>query len=303
MAKVPPLIVICGATASGKSQLAMALAQRLNAVILGADSRQIYRQLDIGTAKPSLDDRQRVPHYLIDICEPTENFTLAEYQRQAEKLIASLSQPILLVGGTGLYIQAIVRGLKIPAVPPQAELREQLANLGQIFCYQLLGHVDPMAQSKIEPADVVRTLRALEVFYTTGKAISALQGENPPDYPIVQIGLGLEPDQLQPRIVRRTHAMIEAGLVGEVESLIHQYGENLPLLHTLGYAEIKQYLQGKISLAQATEQIIVHTRQFAKRQRTWFRKDPSIQWLDPNQENLLESAIKLLHVQKNRGMF
>lgn len=240
MAKVPPLIVICGTTASGKSQLALDLAQRLNAVILGADSRQIYKELDIGTAKPTLGDRQTVPHYLIDICEPTENFTLAEYQRQAQELIASLNQPILLVGGTGLYIQAIVKGLKIPAVPPQTNLREQLANLGQPFCYQLLSQVDPVAQSKIEPADVVRTLRALEVFYATGRPISSLQGENPPSYPIVQIGLGLEPEQLQPRIVHRTHAMVEAGLVKEVEGLINQYGEDLPLLHTLGYAEIKQ---------------------------------------------------------------
>lgn len=303
MAKVPPLIVICGTTASGKSQLALDLAQRLNAVILGADSRQIYKELDIGTAKPSLGDRQRVPHYLIDICEPTENFTLAEYQRQAQELIASLNQPILLVGGTGLYIQAIIKGLKIPAVPPQTDLREQLANLGQPFCYQLLSQVDPVAQSKIEPADVVRTLRALEVFYATGRPISSLQGENPPSYPIVQIGLGLEPEQLQPRIVHRTHAMVEAGLVKEVEGLINQYGEDLPLLHTLGYAEIKQYLQGQISLTQATESIIVHTRQFAKRQRTWFRKDSAIHWFDANQPNLLDSVTKLVQVDVNEGMF
>jgi tRNA dimethylallyltransferase len=303
MAKVPPLIVICGTTASGKSQLALDLAQRLNAVILGADSRQIYKELDIGTAKPSLGDRQRVPHYLIDICEPTDNFTLAEYQRQAQELIASLNQPILLVGGTGLYIQAIVKGLKIPAVPPQTDLREQLTNLGQPFCYQLLSQVDPVAQSKIEPADVVRTLRALEVFYATGQTISSLQGENPPSYPIVQIGLGLEPEQLQPRIVHRTHAMVEAGLVKEVEGLINQYGEELPLLHTLGYAEIKQYLQGQISLTQATESIVVHTRQFAKRQRTWFRKDSAIHWFDANQGNLLDSVTKLVQISVNEGMF
>ncbi|AIE75963.1 MULTISPECIES: tRNA (adenosine(37)-N6)-dimethylallyltransferase MiaA [unclassified Synechocystis] len=303
MAKVPPLIVICGTTASGKSQLALDLAQRLNAVILGADSRQIYKELDIGTAKPSLGDRQTVPHYLIDICEPTENFTLAEYQRQAQGLIAQLNSPILLVGGTGLYIQAIVKGLKIPAVPPQVDLRTQLTNLGQTFCYQLLSQVDPIAQSKIEPADVVRTLRALEVFYATGQPISSLQGEDPPSYPIVQIGLGLEPDQLQRRIVRRTHAMVEAGLVEEVERLIEQYGEDLPLLHTLGYAEIRQHLQGQISLPQATESIIIHTRQFAKRQRTWFRKDPAIHWFDADQENLLDSVTKLIQVDTNRGMF
>jgi tRNA dimethylallyltransferase len=296
MAKFPPLIVICGATATGKSQLAIDLAQRFHGVILGADSRQIYKELDIGTAKPSPGDLQKVPHYLIDICEPTENFTVAAYQRQAQKLIAELNAPIFLVGGTGLYIQAIVRGLKIPAVPPQMELRQQLTNLGQTFCYQLLTQVDPLAQSKIEPADGVRTLRALEVFYSTGQRISSLQGENPPAYRIIQIGLAPEPDQLQRRIVQRTQAMIAAGLVEEVQTLVHKYGENLPLLNTLGYAEIKQYLQGKISRCQATEEIIVHTRQFAKRQRTWFRKDPNIHWFNSDQDNLLDSVEKLLRL-------
>lgn len=296
MAKFPPLIVICGATATGKSHLAIDLAQRFHGVILGADSRQIYKELDIGTAKPSPGDRQKVPHYLIDICEPTENFTVATYQQQTQKLIAELNAPIFLVGGTGLYIQAIVRGLKIPAVPPQMELRQQLTNLGQTFCYQLLTQVDPLAQGKIEPADGVRTLRALEVFYSTGQRISSLQGENPPAYPIIQIGLAPEPDQLQRRIVQRTQAMIAAGLVEEVKTLVHKYGENLPLLNTLGYAEIKQYLQGKISLCQATEEIIVHTRQFAKRQRTWFRKDPNIHWFNGDQDNLLDSVEKLLRV-------
>ncbi len=294
MAKVPPLIVICGATATGKSQLAINLAQRLNGVILGADSRQIYRELDIGTAKPSLGDRQLVPHYLIDICEPTENFTVAAYQRQAQKLIQELNAPILLVGGTGLYIQAIVKGLQIPAVSPHPDLRKQLSNLGQSFCYQLLGQIDPIAKKKIEPADAVRTLRALEVFYVTGQTISSLQGENPPDYPIVQIGLATEPDQLQQRISQRTQAMVDGGLVPEVERLIDKYGENLPLLNTLGYAEIKQYLQGKISLPQAREEIIIHTRQFAKRQRTWFRKYPAIHWLNANSDDLLERAWQLV---------
>lgn len=295
MVQVPPLIVICGTTASGKSQLALALAQRLNGVILGADSRQIYRELDIGTAKPSLGDRQKVPHYLIDIWEPTASLTLAEYQSQAQQLIATLQQPILLVGGTGLYIQAIVQGLKIPAVPPQPQLRQQLAALGQGFCYQLLQQVDPGAQAKIEPADQCRTLRALEVFYATGQPISSLRGQNPPPYPIVQIGLAMPAEQLQRRIEHRTQAMVELGLVGEVAGLMAKYGPDLPLLSTLGYGEIKLHLQGQISLGEATQRIIVHTRQFAKRQRTWFRKDRSIHWLNGEQNDLLQSAWALVN--------
>ena len=294
MTKFPHLIVICGATATGKSQLAIALAQRLNTVILGADSRQIYRELDIGTAKPSPGDRQLIPHYLIDICEPTETFTLSDYQHQAQALIASLPSPVLLVGGTGLYIQAITKGLKIPAIAPQPALRQQFSELGQPFCYQLLQQLDPIACQKIHPPDTVRTIRALEVFYVTGQPISSLQGENPPSYKILQLGLASEPQQLQARIERRTQAMIDAGLVGEVEQLMQKYGADLPLLNTLGYAEIKQYLQGKESLTAATRQIIIHTRQFAKRQRTWFRRDPNIHWLG-TEENLLDRAWDLLH--------
>ncbi|MEB3229098.1 MAG: tRNA (adenosine(37)-N6)-dimethylallyltransferase MiaA [Synechocystis sp.] len=288
MANLPHLIVICGPTATGKSQLAIALAQRFNTVILGADSRQIYREFDIGTAKPNSGDRQLVPHYFIDICDPTETFTVADYQQQAQSLIAAQPGPVLLVGGTGLYIQAITQGLKIPAIAPQPALRQQFSELGQSFCYQLLQQLDPIACQKIHPPDSFRTIRALEVFYVTGQPISALQGENPPPYQIMQIGLAADPHQLQTRIERRTQAMIDAGLVEEVAHLMQKYGADLPLLNTLGYAEIKQYLQGQMSLTQAQEQIIIHTRQFAKRQRTWFRRDDTIHWISVEEDPLAQ---------------
>lgn len=291
MTTLPHLIVICGPTATGKSHLAIALAQRFNAVILGADSRQIYRELDIGTAKPSLAERQLVPHYLIDICDPTANFTLADYQHQAQGLIAKFPSPVLLVGGTGLYIQSITQGLKIPAIAPQPDLRQQLNELGQGFCYQLLQQLDPIACQKIHPPDRVRTIRALEAFYVTGQPISQLQGENPPDYAIVKIGLALDPEKLQYRIVQRVHAMMDAGLVQEVEALMQKYGAALPLLETLGYAEIKDYLQGHLSRTEAIAQIVIHTRQFAKRQRTWFRRDPTIHWFDAAAPDLLDRVM------------
>jgi tRNA dimethylallyltransferase len=292
------LIVICGATATGKSGLALKLAKRLGSVILSADSRQVYREFNIGTAKPSLAEQQAVPHYLIDICNPRETMTVADYQEQAQALINSLpNSPLLLVGGTGLYIRSIVQGMKIPRVAPNYELRSQLESLGQTTIYSILQQVDPIAAQKIHPHDPVRTLRALEVFYVTGVPISEQQGENPPDYPILQIGLDCEMeklgdvyDGLRLRIYTRTEQMIADGLVAEVEYLCQKYGVDLPLLNTLGYQEIKEYLAGKISLEEAKELIVLHTRQFAKRQRTWFRAYPQIEWFDANDPDLLEKV-------------
>ena len=285
------LIVICGATATGKSGLALSLAQRLNSVILSADSRQVYRDFDIGTAKPNLAEQKSVPHYLIDICEPTEIMTLADYQEQAQALIASLGvETLLLVGGTGLYIRSIVQGMKIPRVAPQPELRSQLESLGQIQLYQILRQVDAIAAQKIHANDLVRTLRALEVYYTTGIPISEQQGENPPNYPILQICLDSDAEHLDVRIRNRTEQMIADGLVGEVEYLCQKYGTDLSLLNTLGYQEIKQYLTGEISLDEAKELIVLHTRQFAKRQRTWFRQSPNLEYVNMDNPDLLETV-------------
>ncbi|OKH23995.1 tRNA (adenosine(37)-N6)-dimethylallyltransferase MiaA [Chroogloeocystis siderophila] len=285
------LMTICGATATGKSGLAIALATKLNAVILSADSRQVYREFNIGTAKPSVAEQILVPHYLIDICAPTETLTVADYQAQAQTLITQFQQQgqiPLLVGGTGLYIRAVVQGLKIPRVAPQIELRSQLESLGQTQLYSILQQVDAVAAQKIHPNDAVRTLRALEVFYVTGRPISQQQGENPPDYPILQIGLDCRGESLRDRITQRTEQMIANGLVAEVEYLCDKYGTDLPLLNTLGYHEIKKYLTGEITLDAATELTVLHTRQFAKRQRTWFRAYPQIEWFDADAPDLFE---------------
>ncbi len=273
----------------------MALAHQWPAAILSADSRQVYREFDIGTAKPSVSDRQQIPHYFVDICNPTERLTVADYQQQAQAVIAQMhqrgSQMPLLVGGTGLYIDAVAKGLKIPRVPPQLELRSQLTNLGQSQCHALLQQVDLVASDRIHPNDPVRTLRALEVYYVTGRTISSQQGENPPDYPILYIGLSCEPDGLRSRIVTRTHQMIEAGFADEVAQLIEKYGSELPLLKTLGYAEMQQYLRGDLPLEMAVEQIVQHTCQFAKRQRTWFRKEPRIEWFTADDPTLKEQVL------------
>lgn len=281
--------MICGPTATGKSGLAIALAEYLNTVILSADSRQVYKEFDIGTAKPTVQERQQVAHYLIDICEPTDNCTLAQYQEQANQLIQHFHQQgktPLLVGGTGLYIQAVTEGLIIPRVAPQVELRSQLAQLAQTQLYAYLQQVDPVSAQRIHANDQVRTLRALEVYYVTGIPLSQQQGRNPPSYPICKIGL--ESEQLTHRIQQRTLQMLEKGWLAEVEFLLKQYGDDLPLLKTLGYAEMKQHIAGETSLEEAIQLTVLHTRQFAKRQRTWFRADAEITWLNGDDAQLLE---------------
>jgi len=262
--------------------------------ILSADSRQVYREFDIGTAKPSLADQLRVPHFLVDICDPTETLTVADYQQRAQGVIAAMhergAQLPVLVGGTGLYVNAIAKGLKIPRVPPHPALRTQLTHLGQPFCYQLLQQVDVAATHRIHPNDHVRTLRALEVFYVTGRSISSQQGEDPPDYPILYMGLACDVDVLRSRITTRTHQMMEAGFVAEVAGLIEKYGSDLPLLKTLGYAEMMQHLAGEILLDKAIELTVQHTCQFAKRQRTWFQKEPRIEWFAADAPDLKDQV-------------
>lgn len=286
------LIVICGATATGKSGLAIDIAQRLNSAIISADSRQIYREFDIATAKVSIAEQALVPHYLVSTSDPNYTLTVAEYQAQAQLEIARLQQQQtipLLVGGTGLYIKSVVSGMKIPRVPPQMELRSQLVKLGQHQCYQMLEQVDRQATTKIHANDSFRTIRALEVYYATGKTISSQQGEYPPSYPILQIGLDCtDLDILTLRIKKRTHQMIELGWEAEVRYLGDKYGWDLPLLNTLGYAEMRQYILGEIRLEDAIDLTILHTRQFAKRQRTWFRGIPEIEWFDSNDPILLD---------------
>jgi tRNA dimethylallyltransferase len=288
----PTLIVICGATATGKTGLAIKLAQHLGSVILSADSRQVYREMDIATAKPTAAEQAVVPHHFVNTHEPCEVLTVAEYQANVQKSIQSFhAQGIspLLVGGTGLYIKSITRGMKIPRVAPQTCLRKQLESIDQSILYGMLQQVDP--QSKIHGNDRHRTLRALEVFYVTGQSITSQQGEIPPSYRIIQIGLDCV--NLEQRIRQRAEQMLTMGWEQEVRDLITKYGWDLPNLDTLGYAEMRQYLRGEIGLNEAIELTILHTRQFVKRQRTWFRGISGIIWLDSDDVNLLEKAINL----------
>ena len=290
----PLVIVLLGPTASGKTDLAIALAQALDLAVLNVDSRQLYRQMDVGTAKPTAAQRGQARHELLDLRDPDQPINLQEFRAIAEaQLNAELaSKPLaLLAGGSGLYLQALTQGLEPPAVPPQPQLRAQLAALGQPLCHQLLRQGDPVAAGRIAAADAVRTQRALEVLYATGRPLSEQQGATPPPWRLLE--LGLNPANLEARIAERTRALYGQGLVAETEALIGRYGPELPLLDTIGYAEARQLLAGTLTEAEAGALTQQRTRQFAKRQRTWFRRRHRPCWLAGEDEAaLLEQALQ-----------
>ncbi len=278
----PPLVVIAGPTASGKSALAMELAGELDGVLLSADSRQVYRGFDIGTAKPTPQELAACPHRLIDIVEPTETFTAAQFRELARAEIAQAhaqGRLPILVGGTGLYIRSVLGGYAIPEVPPDAALRAELEQLADP--HARLAEVDPAAAARLHPNDRVRLIRALEVFELTGKPISELQTREETPYQVAFLALDWPRETLYERINQRTLQMFEAGLAGEVESLAQRYGADLPLLKTLGYAETLRWQQGEISREEAIALIQQNTRRYAKRQVTWFRREPDAVWIEP----------------------
>jgi tRNA dimethylallyltransferase len=285
----PPLIVIVGPTAVGKTRLSLYLAQELDGEIVSADSRQVYRGLDIGTAKPTLEERNHVRHHLIDVVAPDETFTLAQYQELAYDAIANvLAQGKLpfLVGGTGQYVRAVVEGWGIPRVPPNEELRAELYRQAEIrgeeALHARLREVDLEAAEGIDPRNVRRVVRALEVYLETGQPISELQRKKPPPYRILQIGLTLDRQALYCRIDERVDRMIEEGLVEEVRGLVERgYGYDLPSMSGLGYQQIGKYLRGQASLEEAIQLIKRHTRRFVRHQYNWFRlDDAAIRWFD-----------------------
>ena len=292
----PLVIVLLGPTASGKTDLAIALAQALDLAVLNVDSRQLYRQMDVGTAKPTAAQRGQARHELLDLRDPDQPINLQEFRAIAEaQLNAELARkPLaLLAGGSGLYLQALTQGLEPPAVPPQPQLRAQLAALGQPLCHQLLRQGDPAAAARIAPADAVRTQRALEVLYATGRPLSSQQGATPPPWRVLE--LGLNPTDLTARIASRTKGLFAAGLVAETEALIERYGAELPLLNTIGYGEAKQQLAGELSETEAIALCEQRTRQFAKRQRTWFRRRHEPIWLEERStEGQLAQALQVV---------
>ena len=296
-APAPLVIALLGPTASGKTELGIALAQALDLTVLSVDSRQLYRRMDIGTAKPTPEQQQRAPHQLLDLRDPDDPITLQAFRGLALAAIAAEHQRrgiALLVGGSGLYLQALTQGLEPPAVPPQPALRQQLSDLGQAHCRALLTLVDPVAAARIMPRDAVRTLRALEVFYGTGTPLSTLQRRTPPPWRVLE--LGLNPPDLSGRIQQRSRDLYEQGLVEETASLVADYGEDCPLLDTIGYGEARRVLNGSLPLAEAIALTTQRTRQFAKRQRTWFRRQHQPIWLEAGDSPLQEALHRIEHV-------
>ena len=287
------VIAVLGPTASGKTDFAIQLAEHFKLSIHNIDSRQIYVGMDIGTAKPTIDQQKQIDHFLIDICQPDQQITLHDFK---EKANGSLGKTLdkqnigLLVGGSGLYLKAITSGLEPPAVPPQNFLRDQLNKLGQPICHQMLQNCDPETAEKIAPADAIRTVRALEVFYATGKSISSQRTIKPPSWNLLE--LGLDPGDLNQRIAIRTENMFKHGLIEETQQLIDKFGVRLPLLKTIGYQEAMDIIQGRINLNQAIALTNQRTKNFAKRQRTWFKKQHSAKWL--NSKNPFKESIALI---------
>jgi len=285
--KRKPIIVIVGPTGVGKTRISIHLAERLNGEIVSADSRLFYRGMDIGTAKPSRDERARVVHHLIDVADLDDVWSLAKYQRAAYQAIDEIHQRgyvPFLVGGTGQYIRAVTEGWDIPEVKPDHHLREALQRwaeeIGPFELYNRLSILDPSAVEKIDPQNVRRSIRALEVIFHTGKPFSAQRQRSGSPYLPMILGLTRPRSELYARIDARIQEMIETGLVEEVRCLLdNEYSPDLPPFSAIGYRQIIDYLQGEISMEEAVLLMKRLTRQYVRRQANWFKADdPNIRW-------------------------
>ncbi|MBN1494311.1 tRNA (adenosine(37)-N6)-dimethylallyltransferase MiaA [Candidatus Peregrinibacteria bacterium] len=279
-----PLLVILGPTASGKTSFSIEIAKKFDGEVVSADSRQVYKFMDIGTAKVKTNETEGIPHYMIDEVDPDKEFTLADYVRKAKFYIDEILKhgklPIL-VGGTGLYIRAICQNYNIPRVAPNYEIRDQLEKEilenGEDAVYKKLIKLDPEAAAKIHPHNHVYVIRAIEVAMS-GMNKRDMNGES--EYNILKIGIDWEREKLYSRIDERAKNQIDEGLINETKTLLQKgYSIKLPSMSSLGYPEITAYIKGEISLTCALEMIQQNTRNYAKRQLTWFRREPDVLWV------------------------
>jgi len=300
LSRPPKIIVILGPTASGKSELAVKLAKKFNAEIISADSRQVYKGLDIGSGKITKKEMRGVPHHLLSITSPKATFTVAQYQKLAKKALQKIIKSgklSILVGGTGLYIKAVVDNLEIPRVKPNPRLRKKLEKKlkenGLNFLYQKLIKLDPEAGYIIDRHNPRRVIRALEITLQTKKPFSAQRKQGEKMFNALKIGLKLPPEELKETIEKRIEQMTKDGLIQEVKNLIKKYPTELPVFDAIGYREIINYIQGKISLEEAINQIKKNTWHYVKRQMTWFKKDKEIVWVanQKGAENLINKFL------------
>ena len=293
-----PILVILGPTAVGKTALSLKLAEDFNGEIISADSMQIYRDMDIGTAKVSTDIRAKIPHYMIDIVCPEKNFSVADYQKEVDKIIPEICQknnlPIL-VGGTGLYIKAVIQGFLLPEMEADKELRQRLQEkakkYGNKYVHNMLAEIDACLAHKLHPNDLRRVIRGIEIYKQTGKTKTFYkwkQKQKPPRYHALKIGLTRKRAELYQRINLRVDEMIKKGLIEEVKYLHKKYDLSKTALQALGYKEITGYLQKEYDLKEAKRLIKKNTRNFAKRQLTWFRRDDDIHWFNLSKMDIKE---------------
>jgi tRNA dimethylallyltransferase len=298
---LPLLVAIVGPTATGKTAVAVALAQRIDGEIINADSRQLYRGMDLGTAKPTAAEQAAARHWLIDLADPDERFTLArvlDLSREAMRDIAARGRVPIVAGGTGQYVWALLEGWRVPRVAPDAALRAELEAVAARGAEGALSRVleaeDPASARRIDPRNLRRVIRAIEVSRATGRPFSAWQEKDgPPAERVVLLGLRFEREELYRRIDARVDTMMDAGLVDEVRGLRDRYGRDAAAMSGIGYRQLCQYLEGELSLHDAVERIKTETHRLARMQHTWFRADdPRITWLDAGDPGLLDHAAR-----------
>jgi tRNA dimethylallyltransferase len=288
----PPLVAVVGPTAVGKTAVGIALAERLDGEIISADAVAVYRGLDIGSAKPDASEQARTPFHLIDVADPDEDFTLADFARLAEQTIGDIrrrGKTPIIVGGTGLYVRAVTATLTMPNVPPQTTFREamwaEVAEKGALALHERLAAIDPEAAAKISPGDAKRIIRALEVHHATGQPMSSFhtpEGVHGISRPNTYLfGLRMDREELYARIEARVDAMLTTGFLEEVRSLLAAgYGPNVKAMQSLGYRHLCAHLVDGVPLAQVIEELKRDTRRYAKRQLTWFNADSRVVWHD-----------------------
>ncbi len=293
------LIAVVGPTATGKTRLSLELAEAVDGEIVNADSRQVYRYMDIGTAKPTSDELAHAPHHLIDVVDPDQDFNLAIYLERATEAIEDIfdsGKTPILVGGSGLYIWGLLEGLRIPNVPPDQKLRDELEreakDKGSHALHQRLRERDPEAADRIDPRNVRRTIRALEVCIKSGVPFSKLISKEAPGFPFLVLGLGGDRQLLYERIDRRVDRMIESGLVEEVRALLDRgYALDLPAMSSVGYKQIGAYIQGDTSLEEAAQRTKYETHRLARHQGAWFKTDDTrIHWFDISKDYKREAV-------------
>lgn len=275
------VIAVVGPTASGKSAYGVELAKEIDGEIISADSRIVYKGFDIGAAKPTKDEMQGIPHYLIDIVEPTFDYSAGLYKKQATEIIKDISgrgKVPIVVGGTGLYIDILLKGFDLPDIIPDKELRKNLEKFSTEKLYAKLKEIDLKSAESIDSNDKKKIIRALEIIYLTGKTLEQARGKSQSVYEIQWIGKNFERDVLYKRINNRVDKMLEMGLVEETKGLLSKYGRAYNIINTIGYKEINAYLDGTLTLDESVELLKKNTRNYAKRQLTWFRKNPEIKW-------------------------